>query len=117
MVIAKLISGSWGRGGMKILDSGNRTEFASGAVRDLQDGKGRYDLISPIALRRLAVHMENGAKKYGERNWEKGIPLSSFFDSAIRHLYKWLGGDREEDHLAAAMWNIHCLIHSEEKNG
>lgn len=28
-----------------IKDSGNRTEFASGAVRDIQEGKGRCDLL------------------------------------------------------------------------
>lgn len=29
----------------RILDSGNRTEFATGAVRDIQEGKGRCDLM------------------------------------------------------------------------
>lgn len=29
----------------KILDSGNRRQFASGAVRDIADGKGRCDLL------------------------------------------------------------------------
>lgn len=29
----------------KILDSGNRTEFETGAVRDVQQGKGRFDLM------------------------------------------------------------------------
>lgn len=28
-----------------ILDSGNRTEFSTGAVRDIQEGKGRCDLL------------------------------------------------------------------------
>lgn len=30
----------------KILDSGNRRQFSSGAVRDIQDGKGRCDLMA-----------------------------------------------------------------------
>lgn len=29
----------------KIADSGNRTEFDTGAVRDIHTGKGRYDLL------------------------------------------------------------------------
>jgi hypothetical protein len=103
----------------QVQDSGERLEFASGAVRDTTMGKGRYDLLSPAALRRLAIHMQNGAEKYAARNWEKGMPLGRFFDSAVRHLYTWLdhvtkGTDQDEDHLAAAFWNIHCLIHTEE---
>jgi hypothetical protein len=98
----------------KVKDSGERRKFGTGAVRDMSSGKGRYDLISPLFLKRLAKHFENGAKKYGDRNWEKGIPLSSYLDSAMRHLGKYLEGLRDEDHLAAAAWNINCLIHMEE---
>ena len=74
----------------KVKDSGKRQEFKSGAVRDIQEGKGRYDLLPPIALERLARHYENGAKKYGESNWQKGMPLSRYLDSLIRHAYKLL---------------------------
>jgi hypothetical protein len=97
-----------------VKDSGARQSFSTGAVRDIQVGKGRYDLLSPLALRRIAVHTENGAVKYGDRNWEKGMPLTRFLDSAIRHTYAHLGGDRSEDHLAAAAWNLMACIHTEE---
>lgn len=97
-------------------DSGTREKFNTGAVRDVQVGKGRFDLISPEALMRLAVHYENGAKKYDDRNWEKGIPISRCFSSAVRHLFKWLAGSREEDHLAAAAWNIFAIMHYEKYN-
>lgn len=97
-----------------VKDSGERQSFDTGSVRDTQEGKGRYDLLSPITLRRLAVHFENGARKYNDRNWEKGQPLTRFLDSAVRHLYTWLEGDRSEDHLAAALWNIGGMIHVEE---
>ena len=96
-----------------VQDSGKRQEFDTGSVRDTREGKGRYDLISPIALHRLAVHYENGAKKYGDRNWERGQPVSRYFDSAIRHMYKYLSGSRDEDHEAAAIWNIVAMIHTE----
>ena len=63
----------------------------------------------------LAKHFENGAKKYEERNWEKGIPTHSFIDSAIRHLMKYLDGATDEDHLCAAAWNCMCCMWTEEK--
>jgi hypothetical protein len=98
-----------------IKDSGNRREFESGAVRDIQEGKGRMDLLPACAIIRLAKHFENGAKKYEERNWEKGIPTHSFIDSAIRHLMKYLDGATDEDHLCAAAWNCMCCMWTEEK--
>lgn len=94
-------------------DSGKREEFPTGSRRDTREGKGRYDLVSPFALARLARHLEAGAVKYGDRNWEKGQPLSRYFDSAVRHLYSWLSGAQEEDHLAAALWNVHAMIHTQ----
>jgi len=98
---------------MNLPDSGKRQDFDSGAVRDIRDGKGRYDLITPHGLKRLAKHYEAGAAKYDDRNWEKGMPVSRCFDSAVRHLYQWLEGSQEEDHLAAAAWNIFAIMHYE----
>lgn len=96
-------------------DSGARSEYVTGAVRDTRLGKGRYDLIPMRAMRRLARHFENGAIKYGERNWRKGIPMHCYLDSAIRHAYTYLEGeDKSEDHLAAALWNLVCALHTEE---
>ena len=99
---------------MKILDSGNRREFPTGAVRDMEEGKGRFDLLPMCAIRRLAIHCENGAKKYGERNCEKGIPASSLMDSAMRHLSKYIEGWKDEDHLVSAFWNIAMCMYMEE---
>lgn len=143
----------------KILDSGNRRKFESGAVRDISEGKGRcdllplnvidewlcfdeiygdidhvpvlvhiynyirngnrYSLISALdafchdrkwktcdAILEVSKHYEEGAKKYEERNWEKGIPLHCFIDSAVRHYIKWLRGDEDEPHDRAFVWNI-----------
>lgn len=95
---------------MTIKDSGNRREFETGAVRDMEEGKGRYDLLPWEAIHELAIHCEEGAKKYGERNVEKGIPISSLVDSAIRHLSKYLQGYADEPHLRAAMWNVAFAI-------
>ena len=97
----------------QVEDSGKRQKFNTGSVRDTREGKGRYDLLPPEAIYRLAVHFANGAVKYGDRNWEKGQPLSRYLDSALRHLFKYLGGSRVEDHLAAAAWNALCCIQTE----
>lgn len=136
-----------------ISDSGNRTEFETGAVRDIQEGKGRCDLL-PLeiinsivqnedfgmlgkfqktneimylynalnefiseqyehdsdAFIEMSKHFEEGAKKYGEYNWQKGIPCSRYLDSAVRHYFKLIRGDNDERHDRAFMWNIVCLI-------
>lgn len=102
--------------GMKfseVKDSGARKEFTTGSLRDTEEGKGRYDLLPLYALHRLAVHFENGARKYGDDNWRKGQPYKRYFGSAMRHLVKWSIGYRDEDHLAAAAWNVMCLIETE----
>lgn len=136
-----------------VKDSGNRRTFASGAVRDIQEGKGRCDLL-PVGvcaslmevghiedclcyidafmhdnhnehiyhairefceyvgwdictcLLECSIHYEDGANKYGERNWEKGIELHSFIDSGIRHLLKFVRGDVDEPHDRAFVWNM-----------
>lgn len=97
----------------EVKDSGNRETFETGSHRDTRVGKGRYDLLSPYVMERDAKHMENGAVKYGDRNWEKGQPLSRYIDSAMRHIQKYMMGQRDEDHLAAARWNIGALMHTE----
>jgi len=98
-----------------ILDSGKREDFFTGSKRDSRDGKGRFDLLPCRAIMKLAQHYENGSKKYGERNWEKGQPISRYFDSALRHAFKYLQGRREEPHLIAAAWNLLCAIETEER--
>lgn len=98
-----------------IKDSGDRTQFESGAVRDMHTGKGRYDLLPMCVIDRLAKHYEAGALKYSDRNWEKGIPAHSFADSAMRHFCKYMDGWDDEDHLIAAIWNLCGLAWTEVK--
>lgn len=90
----------------KIKDSGQRTEYPTGFVRDMHEGKGRFDLLPWGAIWEGAKHCEEGAEKYGERNIDKGAPQHSLIDSAIRHLAKYLMGYNDENHLRAAWWNI-----------
>ena len=134
-----------------IKDSGNRRQFDSGAVRDIQEGKGRSDLLPLDAigiqfsdptlhelgkfkktgdpsflqfaletsnfypdfytmLLEVSKHFEEGAKKYGEENWQKGIPVHCYVDSAVRHYCKHKRGDDDEPHDRAFCWNILCAI-------
>ena len=145
--------------GPVIKDSGERREFETGAVRDIQEGKGRCDLLPldmvgrllnwkdtsyadeiiynisryaetsevtyieraikeacatfkwtiPHAMLEVSKHFEAGCKKYGERNWEKGIPEHCHIDSAIRHYLKWRDGWTDELHDRAVIWNLMCL--------
>lgn len=91
---------------MEIKDSGQRSEFPTGAVRDMSEGKGRMDLLCWNAIMEVSKHCEEGAKKYGENNVDKGIPMHSLADSAMRHMAKFIAGHKDEDHLRAAAWNI-----------
>jgi hypothetical protein len=143
----------------ELLDSGERRQFDSGAVRDIVEGKGRCDLL-PLdvlayyyatsegpnmvfmnlhyyiykgdfeyilaALRAFgskhwngdssemfleaSKHYEDGARKYSERNWEKGIPSHSFIDSGSRHYLKYLGSRTDEPHDRAFVWNMLCAV-------
>ncbi len=62
----------------------------------------------------LSKYYEQGIEKYGERNWEKGIPLHSYIDSAVRHLLKHEEGQTDERHDLAFLWNIFGAIWSHE---
>jgi hypothetical protein len=89
-------------------------KFDSGAVRDSNEGKSRPDLISPYFTDRLGHRLALGAKKYQERNWEKGIPDAAFLESLERHLVSYKMGKQDEDHAAAIAFNIMGIIHNEE---
>jgi hypothetical protein len=96
-------------------DSGKRQSFGKGmAIRDTADDKPRPDLISPFAEERQGHWLRMGAAKYAERNWEKGMPFSRCVASLRRHVMKYQQGKRDEDHLAAIMFNAMALIHYEE---
>jgi Domain of unknown function (DUF5664) len=93
---------------------GKTEQMSTGAQRADATGKGKYVLVSPIAMRRISGVYERGAAAYGANNWKKGMPMSRVLDSALRHLYQYIGGDRSEDHLAQAAWNVFAAIHFEE---
>lgn len=85
--------------------------FESGAQRDSSVDKIRPDLISPKMLKALGRVLADGAKYYGARNWEKGMPLDVFKESAARHYVSWMNNEQDEDHAAKLIFNIMGYIH------
>lgn len=100
----------------QVSDHGLPMEKAmTGAIRAASTGKGRFDLIPPHPVKRIAIHYENGAVKHGDRNWETGLPLHRFLESMERHINDFKSGDRSEDHLAAIGWNLFGYMDTERK--
>ena len=93
--------------------NGGTVKFSTGAVRSSDAEATRYDLISPIGLEAVARTCAEGAAKYSDFNWEAGMPVGDLLNHALRHIYKYLGGDRSEDHLPHAAWGLLAAIHSE----
>ena len=99
----------------EVKDSGARQEYDSGFVRDTEDGKLDYTLLfdGPMA-ERIAAHLTKGSEKYGPRNWALACTLPEaqrFRRSAARHFKQWLGGETDEDHAAAATFNMFAAEH------
>jgi hypothetical protein len=92
---------------------GSTVRFSTGAVRSSDAEATRYDLISPIGLEAVARACAEGAAKYSDYNWERGMPVHDLLNHALRHVYRYLGGDRNEDHLGHAAWGLLAAIHSE----
>lgn len=90
----------------EIKDSGERTVFPNGFVRDMHWGKGRMDLLPWNAIMEVSKHCEAGAMKYGEHNVDLGCPVHSLMDSGMRHAAKFITGQIDEPHLTAACWNF-----------
>lgn len=90
-----------------------KTEFPSGAHRSASKGRGSFVSIPQIGLERLAIRCEFGDELHGKDNWKKGIPLSSYANSALRHLNNYLSGNMDEDHLASVGWNVLAMASTE----
>jgi hypothetical protein len=86
------------------------TQIKDGALRESNKGRGRFDLLPFEALEAWAIWCEQGAEKYGSRNWEKGLLVSDCINRLVRHAMKAANGWTDEDHLAACMWNAAAAI-------
>jgi hypothetical protein len=58
------------------------------------EGKLRYDLISPALELEVAKVATVGAEKYGDRNWERGIPTDECVGALKRHLARFQMGQQ-----------------------
>jgi hypothetical protein len=94
--------------------AGTTAKFGTGAVRSDTFEAFRYDLVSPIGLREVAKACAEGAQKYSDFNWERGMPVHDLLNHALAHVYQFLAGDRSEPHLGHAAWNLLAAIHSHE---
>jgi hypothetical protein len=90
-------------------------------VKD-DSSKVRLDLIPPEALFAAGEVFTIGAKKYGDRNWEKGIDQNRLYASVLRHLYAWQMGEKintsdgDCTHLAHALTNLMMMVTQERRN-
>ena len=84
-------------------------------AKHFDEGKPRVDLIPYDAMMVVGEVFSVGAEKYGEHNWEKGMPWGKLLGSALRHLFKWSWGqDRDDEtglsHLAHAASCVLMLL-------
>jgi hypothetical protein len=99
-----------------VKDSGTRTEFSGGMVRETDTLKPAFNLILPKGvpyseqmLTRFAEHMRRGALKYSDRNWENGVGLAEIERASgalFRHMMQYLNGEEDEDHASAIYFNV-----------
>lgn len=82
--------------------SGNKTSLVC-AIKAFSEA--HYGSLS-TAMLEVSKHYEDGCTKYGERNWERGIPLHCYIDSGVRHYLKFIRGDEDEPHDRAFLWNL-----------
>lgn len=70
-----------------------------------------FHIISPKTYLRLANHYGGGAKKYDPWNWSRGMPLSWFYASLMRHIFAIISDEADEDHLSAIFFNAASILH------
>lgn len=87
----------------------------TGAVRSTDADDVTYWCMPLLGLRRVAKTAKEGAVKYSPNNWKKGFKASVLYDHAMEHLVKWGAGDRGEDHIAHAAWNLLALADFQEQ--
>lgn len=80
-------------------------EYSTGGLKE-NAGKPNLALVPYEAIARMAYRLEEGTKKYGTDNWKLGFPIRDAISASLRHLYQYMSGHTDEDHLAAAMVNI-----------
>lgn len=91
--------------------------FATGAQRESDSTKAAIHNLKGYTRLRFGYHMRIGANKYGDSNWELGMPTKQYLESVDRHIALYLDGDRSEDHLSAIIFGIQGCMINEQKEG
>lgn len=73
----------------------------------------RFDLIPAISLKIVASILAYGAEKYGVNNWQL-IDTQDHINHALAHLYNFLDGDRDEEHLGHAACRVLFAIYTSQ---
>ena len=94
--------------------SGKIRTFPTGSTRDSAEGKPPMELLPLDLLIRVAILYGKGAEIYGSHNWRKGQTQSAVLGSLMRHLTAYIMGKKDEDHLAAVIWNALSLMNVDE---
>lgn len=98
-----------------VIETNQEKKFSKSPTGALKEEKiERFDLIPAKPLTELARLYGEGAKKYGDRNWEKGNSFGKHYTAAQRHMNKfWSGEDLDNEtqvfHLIAAAWNCFAI--------
>jgi len=93
--------------------SGEKREFSTGSHRDSALGKPAMELLPYDLMMRVANWYELGAEKYGINNYRLGQPSTKVIGSLMRHFTYYIMGFKDEDHLAAMIWNGFCLMNND----
>ena len=64
-----------------------------------------FHLIDCKAILALAKVLAEGEREYGRDNWRK-IDAESHLNHAITHIYAYLGGDTQDEHLEHAFCRL-----------
>ena len=85
------------------------------------DDKTRLELITSEFIFAVGQVLTFGAKKYADRNWEKGINYSRVYGACMRHLWSWWAGRRptgrnflfgelDDETKFSHLWHAACCL-------
>jgi hypothetical protein len=91
----------------------------SNQARKEDSGKLRFELLPVRPLQQVVDVYTMGARKYTDRNWEKGLRWGRVFGAMMRHAWAWWGGEERDKengqkHLASVVWAALALMEYEE---
>jgi hypothetical protein len=104
-----------------LLPKGDKVAFRDGVKFDTE--KIRPELFPPDAFEALCDLYARGARKYGDRNWEKGMSWGRLFGALMRHAWAWWRGESYDpelntNHMLNVAWNaIGLYVYETRKIG